>query len=140
MELEGGMMLAVSNTQRFRRLPRGQTLEQGIAEQERLDAAAYRERHEALLEYLEWDDLVMVPVTPGPDAPTAIALDLAISDPGRGWYDDRPPHLDEIRSAIETGAQYANQVTDDSILLIGNFAQISAPRARKPGFEMELAL
>lgn len=107
MQLEGSMMLSPTNMQRFRRLPRGQTLEEGIEEQDRLDAAAYKERYDALIEYLGRDDLVMVPVmadpkTPDPNAPTAVALDLDISAPGRGWYDDVPPHLDEIRTGIDT--------------------------------------
>lgn len=102
MELEGSMMLSADNKQRFRRLPKGQTIEQGIEEQDRLDAAAYKERYDGLREYLERDDLVMVPVTPGPDAPTTIALDLDLNAPGRGWYDDSPPHLDEIRIGIDT--------------------------------------
>lgn len=102
MQLEGGMMLSTDNTQRFRRLPKGQTLDQGIEEQERLDAAAYRERHEGLIQYLGRDDLVMVSVTPGAGAPSAIALDLDTNGPGRGWYDDAPPHLDEIGTAIDT--------------------------------------
>jgi len=90
-------------------LPKGQTIEEGIEEQERLDAAAYKERYDGLREYLARDDLVMVPVTPGPDAPTAIALDLDISAPGRGWYDDQPPHLDEIRIGIDTVANDATR-------------------------------
>jgi len=102
MELEGAMMLSPDNKQRFRRLPKGQTIEQGIEEQDRLDAAAYKERYDGLLRFLERDDLVMVPVTPSPDAPTSIALDLDISAPGRGWYDDAPPHLDQITTGIDT--------------------------------------
>jgi hypothetical protein len=109
MELEGAMMLSADNKQRFRRLPKGQTIEQGIEEQERLDAAAYKERYDGLREYLEHDDLVMVAATPAADAPTAIALDLDISSAGRGWYDDEPPHLDEIRSAIDTVANDATR-------------------------------
>jgi len=101
MELEGSMMLSATNSQRFRKLKRGQTLEQGIEEQEKLDAAAYTERYNALREYLTRDDLVMVPVTPDPNAPSAVALDLEPSAKGRGWYDDQPPHLDEISTAID---------------------------------------
>ncbi|HEX5786853.1 MAG TPA: hypothetical protein VFY03_01640 [Woeseiaceae bacterium] len=102
MELEGSMMLSATNSQRFRRLPGGQTLEEGIEEQQRLDEAAYQERHDALTEYLERDDLVMAPVTPGAGGPAAIALDLTADGPGRGWYDDAPPHLDELHAAIDS--------------------------------------
>ena len=48
MELQGSMMLSSTNSQRFRRLPKGQTLEQGIEEQEKLDAAAYRDELQKL--------------------------------------------------------------------------------------------
>ena len=109
MELEGAMMLSPSNTQRFRRLKRGQTLEQGIEEQDKIDAAAYKERYDGLTEYLARDDLVMAPVTPDPAGPSAVALDLDISAPGRGWYDDSPPHLDEIGAAIDTVANDATR-------------------------------
>lgn len=102
MELAGAMMLAPDDTQRFRRLPRGQTLEQGIEEQDRLDAEAYRKRYDALTAYLGRDDLVMAPTTPSPDAPPAIALALDLNGTGRAWHDDGPPHLDEIRAAIDT--------------------------------------
>jgi hypothetical protein len=127
MELEGGMMLSPSNTQRFRRLKRGQTLEQGIEEQEKLDAAAYRERYDGLTKYLAHDDLVMAPGTPGLDAPAAIALELDISGPGRGWYDDKPPHLDEIGTAIDT---VANDATRPALRI--TFGKQLDPPAQQP--------
>jgi hypothetical protein len=101
MQLDGFMMLSPTNSQQFRRLARGQTLEQGIEEQANLDAEAYTQRYEALTKYLGRDDLVMTPTTPNANAPTAIALDLVAMGNGRGWYDDAPAHLDAIQTAIE---------------------------------------
>ena len=108
MELTG-MAFAPNNAQRFRRLPNGQTLAQGIEAQERLDAQAYQERYDALTEYIGRTDLVMTQTTPGPNGPAAIALNLVVMGTGRAWHDDAPPHLDEITATIETASNDASR-------------------------------
>lgn len=101
MQLDGFMMLSPTDSQQFRRLPRGQTLEQGIEAQAELDARAYTERYNGLLVFLGRDDLVMTPTTPHPSAPSAKALALMPGGTGRAWHDDAPPHLDQMTATIE---------------------------------------
>ncbi len=102
LELSGFMMLSGTNSQRYRRLPSGKTLEQGIEEQRAAEARAYEERLAAVNAFLAHPDLVIAPTTPAAGAPAAIALELAAGGVGRAWHDDAPPHLDQI--TVQPGA------------------------------------
>jgi hypothetical protein len=95
------------NSQRFMRLPKGQTLEQGIEAQSKLREAEYEKRYKVVNEMLRQDDLVIVPITPSPNAPPAMALQLAETGSGQAWYEADPPHLDAIDTQID--ADRSNQ-------------------------------
>ncbi len=97
------------NSQHFMRLPKGQTLEQGIEEQSKLREAEYEKRYQVVNEMLRQDDLVIVPATPSPNAPPAMALQLTATGSGQAWYEADPPHLDTIDTQID--ADRRNQPT-----------------------------
>ena len=97
------------NSQRFMRLPKGQTLEQGIEAQSKLREAEYEKRYAVVNEMLRQDDVVIVPTAPSPGAPPAMALQLAATGSGQAWYEDDPPHLDAIDTQID--ADRNNQPT-----------------------------
>lgn len=95
LEIEGFL-----NTQRFMRLPRGQTLEQGAEELMRVKQAEYQQRYDVINEMLRQADVVIEPTTPSPNAPPAMALVLEPTGSGRAWYEADPPHLDAIDTQI----------------------------------------
>jgi hypothetical protein len=102
LELSGFMMLSETNSQRFRRLADGETLEQGMAQQRAAEAKAYEERLAGVNAFLARPGLVIAPTAPAPGAPAAIAVELAAGGTGKAWHDDASPHLDQI--TVQTSA------------------------------------
>jgi hypothetical protein len=102
LELKGKMMFAGTDSQRFRRLPAGQTLEQAFEEQQKAEAKARQDKYAALQTFLQKPGLVIVCLNPGPDAPASIAMS-AQNDPAgqRAWHDDAPPHIDRISASVD---------------------------------------
>jgi hypothetical protein len=98
LELEGFI-----NSQRFMRLADGQTLEQGIEEQSRLREAEYEKRHDALTAWLGEPGLVIAPSTPSPNGPAPMAVQYdGQTGMGQAWYDEEPPHLNQLRIALDS--------------------------------------
>jgi hypothetical protein len=97
-----------TNKQRFMRLPEGQTLEQGLEEQAALREAEYEKRHAALTGFLSEPGLVIEPSTPSPGAPAAMAVEYGENGMGQAWYDEDPPHLNQLRVELDS-AESSNQ-------------------------------
>lgn len=100
LELSGRMALSNTDSQRFRRLAKGQTLEQGLEEQRAARVKAYEERLAAVTVLLAQSDLVIRPTAAAPNAPPAIAVAADGGATGSAWHDDAPPHRDEIGFAV----------------------------------------
>lgn len=102
LELKGGMRFSGTDSQRFRRLPSGQTLEQAFEEQEKAEAKARQEKYAALQAFLQKPGLVIVCPTPGPSAPASIAMSAQTDPAGqRAWHDDAPPHVDRVSASVD---------------------------------------
>jgi len=109
LELKGNQALSLGGSgdfQRFRRLKPGQTLMDGMKEQEAIEAKQQQQRSEGVDEFLKRPGLVLTVTQPGEGAPAPIALDPGPVNggnfSGKGWYDERPPHLDAIAGQVST--------------------------------------
>jgi hypothetical protein len=107
MELKGEMPASRVPSQRFKRLPSGQTLQQAIKALKEAEAKSFQDRVAAVEPFLKLPDLVLSITGPGHSSAIAVEFPTVAkgSFSGKAWHDEKPPHLDAISGQIVKNEQ-----------------------------------
>jgi hypothetical protein len=124
-----GNLVSAKGAFRFRRLKKGETVKDALAEQARARAEAFRRRNEAMDAYLKQPDLVLAYADAREGEPGAVALAIKPeggSFSGQAWHDDRPPHLNAIGGNLDVNE------AEQSAGVAVTFGQRISPPATAP--------